>query len=218
MKQKEICGIYKITSPSNKIYIGQSINIYKRFNFYKLLHCKHQTKLFNSLNKYGYDNHRFEIIIECNECELNNLEKYYVDLFNTFNSKYGLNLKDGGGHKGKHSEETKLKIGEASKNRFHSKESKLKNSLSHKGKLVSEETKLKMSLRLIGNVYNLGKKASIEARKNMSFASKGKKKSDKAKLNMSLCKKGIPLSEEHKRKLSEAQKLRRLNEKKQTNI
>ena len=204
-------GIYKITSPKNKIYIGQSINIKKRFNLYKLLHCKNQTKLYNSLNKYGYDNHKFEVLIECNESELNNLEKYYVDLFNTFNSKFGLNLKDGGGHKGKHSDETKIKIGNASKNRFHSKESKLKNSLKHKGKLMSEETKLKMSLRLIGNTFNLGKKASIKARQNMSLSAKGKIKSDETKLKMSLSKKGKIFSEEHKRKLSESQRLRHLN-------
>ena len=32
---KKITGIYKITSPSNKIYIGQSKNIYSRWNAYK---------------------------------------------------------------------------------------------------------------------------------------------------------------------------------------
>lgn len=30
-------GIYKITSPTNKIYIGQSKNIRKRFNNYQNL-------------------------------------------------------------------------------------------------------------------------------------------------------------------------------------
>jgi len=34
-------GIYKITSPSNKVYIGQSINIEKRFKSYKRYDCKH---------------------------------------------------------------------------------------------------------------------------------------------------------------------------------
>lgn len=31
----KICGIYKITSPSSKIYIGQSKNISKRYKTYK---------------------------------------------------------------------------------------------------------------------------------------------------------------------------------------
>jgi group I intron endonuclease len=55
-------GIYKITSPSGKIYIGQSTNIEKRVSRYKSLSCKKQTKLYNSLRKYGWCSHIFEII------------------------------------------------------------------------------------------------------------------------------------------------------------
>ena len=54
-------GIYKITSPSNKVYIGQSIDIEKRFSYYKRLSCKQQSKVYNSILKYGYENHVFEI-------------------------------------------------------------------------------------------------------------------------------------------------------------
>jgi predicted GIY-YIG superfamily endonuclease len=43
-------GIYKITSPTNKVYIGQSLDIEKRFVNYKGLFCKQQTKLYNCLN------------------------------------------------------------------------------------------------------------------------------------------------------------------------
>jgi group I intron endonuclease len=55
-------GIYKITNPNNKIYIGQSTNIDERIKRYKKLQCKKQRILYNSLNKYGWDNHIFEII------------------------------------------------------------------------------------------------------------------------------------------------------------
>lgn len=59
-------GIYKITSPSGKIYIGQSKNIEKRWEKnYKKTQCKNQPKIYNSLKKYGPDNHVFEIIEEC---------------------------------------------------------------------------------------------------------------------------------------------------------
>jgi len=57
-------GIYKITNPKGKIYIGQSINIKRRFNEYKRLNCSQQPKIYNSLLKYGSDNHKFEIIEE----------------------------------------------------------------------------------------------------------------------------------------------------------
>lgn len=82
-------GIYKITSPSNKIYIGQSINIEKRFKQYKRLDCKKQPKLFNSLKKYGPENHKFEILEECSVNELNFKETFYKSIYDTVT--YGLN-------------------------------------------------------------------------------------------------------------------------------
>ena len=41
-------GIYKITSPSGKIYIGQSWNISDRISRYKTIRCKTQGKIYNS--------------------------------------------------------------------------------------------------------------------------------------------------------------------------
>lgn len=55
-------GIYKITNPNNKIYIGQSTNIENRIKRYKSLQCAGQRILYNSLKKYGWENHKFEII------------------------------------------------------------------------------------------------------------------------------------------------------------
>lgn len=83
-------GIYKITSPTNKIYIGQSLDIEKRFVNYKGLFCKQQTKLYNSLLKYGVDNHKFEILEECSVDLLNERERYYQDYYNVL-SVNGLN-------------------------------------------------------------------------------------------------------------------------------
>ena len=56
------CGIYKITSPSGKIYIGQSVNIKDRIKAYKCGHCKEQPFVCNSILKHGWENHKFEII------------------------------------------------------------------------------------------------------------------------------------------------------------
>jgi group I intron endonuclease len=105
----KICGIYKITSPSGGIYIGQSKNIINRKWEYASLKCRDQSRLYNSLKKYGWSNHTFDIICECSESDLNELEKYYIKKFRTFNTKHGMNLTDGGDHF-KHSEETKQKI------------------------------------------------------------------------------------------------------------
>jgi group I intron endonuclease len=88
-------GIYKITNPKGKIYIGQSKNINNRFDSYKkLYHCSQQRKLYNSLKKYGPENHKFEIIKECNIQDLNKFEIEYILYYNTVND--GLNLTFGG--------------------------------------------------------------------------------------------------------------------------
>jgi group I intron endonuclease len=74
-------GIYKITSPTNKIYIGQSIEIEKRWKAYFRLQCKGQIKLYNSFQKYGVDKHIFEVIEECSGDELLERETYWKDYY-----------------------------------------------------------------------------------------------------------------------------------------
>ena len=76
MKKEIICGIYKITSPSGKIYIGQSNNINDRISQYKRKKCKQQTILYRSIKKHGWDKHIFEILCQCDSEKLNELEKY----------------------------------------------------------------------------------------------------------------------------------------------
>ena len=83
-------GIYKITNPKGRIYIGQSTNIEKRFKQYKSLKCKNQTRLFKSFMIHGVDSHIFETIEECSISELNNRERFWQDKFNCISS-IGLN-------------------------------------------------------------------------------------------------------------------------------
>lgn len=78
---EKICGIYLIESPNKKLYIGQSRDINKRFYGYKLLHCKGQPHLFNSLAKHGVDNHIFTIIETCSWNDLNEAERFYIGYF-----------------------------------------------------------------------------------------------------------------------------------------
>lgn len=74
-------GIYKITSPSGKIYIGQSVNFKKRITCYKALDCKKQIRLYNSFMKYGYINHNVEFIEGCLTEQLNKKERYWQDYY-----------------------------------------------------------------------------------------------------------------------------------------
>jgi group I intron endonuclease len=101
-------GIYKITSPSGKIYVGQSTNLEKRKDDYKKLKCEKQPKLYNSLQKYGWEQHKFEIIEECAEEQLNKREIYWGLHYDVLDEN-GLNLKLGDAS-GLCSKETKQKI------------------------------------------------------------------------------------------------------------
>jgi group I intron endonuclease len=115
--------IYKITSPSGKIYIGKTFYISSRKANYKKYRCKGQRILYNSLLKYGWDNHLFEIVKEgiFTDEELSKLESHYIIHYNTFkswNPNIGMNLTLGGDgcrivH---HTDETKKKISNSRKN------------------------------------------------------------------------------------------------------
>ena len=143
-------GIYKITSPTGKVYIGQSTNIEQRFQYYKKLNCVQQVKLFRSLQKYKPENHNFEIIEECEESRLNLRERYWQEQYDVLNREKGLNLRYTkiNSKSGTMSEETKArmsisKTGEKNPihGKTHSEETRRKISEKRKGHKHSEETK-----------------------------------------------------------------------------
>jgi group I intron endonuclease len=170
-KVNPIIGIYKITSPSNKVYIGQSVNVKKRWINYKGLHSKSSgPHLLRSLIKHGYKSHTFEVIEECSIEQLNERETYWkqceLDKVNDDYSKVLFcDLHDNGA--GPRSEQTKIRIGKANKGKKRTEECKQKISnfqkgrpkpkgfgekLSQalKGRIISEEAKQLISKRLKG--------------------------------------------------------------------
>lgn len=63
INKNSICGIYQITNQINgKIYIGQSIDIERRWNQHR--YGKGSIILKNAINKYGINNFKFEILEE----------------------------------------------------------------------------------------------------------------------------------------------------------
>jgi len=145
MLYQNICGIYKITSPTNKIYIGQSYNIRGRYIRYKKLSCIKQSRLYNSLKKYGWKSHKFEVLEEALKEELNELEIKYINKYNSTDRNFGLNL-NSGGFNGNHSEETKDKMRQKAIGRKASLETRKKMSLAGKGRKKSEAWKRKIGL------------------------------------------------------------------------
>lgn len=161
-------GIYKIESPSGRIYVGQSTLLEKAWGYrYKTLNCKGQRKLFFSLQKYRPENHQFEILQECSLEDLNKLETHWKQYYLYINNQdwdkvLFCELYDLGG--GPKSEETKRKISENKIGFKYSEESKRvmkekkndpkyikkiteiarENGKRNKGKTHSEETLQKM--------------------------------------------------------------------------
>ena len=135
--------IYKITSPNGKIYIGQSKNFNKRMQTYKRAVYQGQPKIENSLRKYGFENHKVDIIFKQDEYNvdvLNTMETQFIYFFNSVED--GLNCNYGGDNLS-WTEERKDKM--RGKNNYmfgktHTEKSK---------KLIS----IKSSISLIGNDY-----------------------------------------------------------------
>jgi len=145
-------GIYKITTPSGKIYIGQSINLEKREDDYIKLRCGKQPKLYNSLKKHGWEKHKFEIVEECIVEQLNEREIYW-GLYYDVLGENGLNLRLGDAN-GLCSQETKDKIGLSNSgpkpNGFNQKLSKPVLQFDKQGTLIAEYTSYNNAVKITG--------------------------------------------------------------------
>lgn len=119
LKLLKNCGIYFIQNKiNNHIYIGSSLNIKQRFSNHKstLRHNRHKNQhLQNAWNKYGEEN--FEFIIEQHLSNIESLlirENKYIRIYKPEYNNIQVNFEQ----KFFHSEETKKKIGEKSKQKF----------------------------------------------------------------------------------------------------
>jgi group I intron endonuclease len=148
-------GIYKITSPTGKIYIGQSTNIENRFKGYEKLYCKTQTKLYNSLKKYGWKAHQKNILEECNESQLLEKETYWKNYYKVLEVPSLCCRIDGKG--GKNHLDTNQKISQSNKGTSR-----------NRGRKQSEEEKIYRSQ------IRKGYQPTFEHLINMSNSMKGK--------------------------------------------
>lgn len=175
MNKEVIIGIYSIVCvATGKVYIGQSIDIYRRWYGYINGKCESQIKLYNTLMKYGVDNHEFLIVEKCDAAQLNERERYWQDHFDAI-GRNGLNclLTKTTDKSGKVSDETCKKISIAKKGQ--------------KRAPFSDETKHRMS------IVRKGKKHSVEHVKNQAISQTGNRygpKSDVIKLKLSIANKG----------------------------
>lgn len=136
-----IIGIYKITSPSGRVYIGQAIDIHGRFESYsKLQNCKNQIRLYNSIKKYSWGLHKKEILESCLINQLNEQERYWQDYYDVLGLK-GLNCK---------LTKTNSKSGKLSDKTCEKKSKSMKGKYIRLGVILSDDIKDKMSKASLG--------------------------------------------------------------------
>ena len=115
MKEEEPAGrLYTITSPKGKIYLGQTVKTFKkRMGCHKSAAknkeggCRH---LNNAIRKYGWENMKCELVMECSSLEImNHFEDRFVEIWSLRNEKIGMNILKvgvrGGSTKEMHTEE-----------------------------------------------------------------------------------------------------------------
>jgi len=143
--------IYKATSPSGKIYVGQTVRaLFQRKNrhysdAFNKNYKGYNGKIATAIRKYG-DNIDWTILhtnVAIND--LNELEIEEINKHNSYKSGYN-STEGGGGCKGfSQSKEARRKMSEYQKRKRHSAETRKKISESHKGKKHSTKTRNKIS-------------------------------------------------------------------------
>lgn len=201
--QKKIVGIYGLRNKiTGKWYIGQSIDVVKRFSDYKHLRCLSQKKIHRAIKKYGYENFEKVILEECVNLMLNSREEYWTLYYDSIKNGYNIRLGGRSPMFGRqHTEEFKEHISKKMKGRKYSEESIKKMSIAAKGKRHTLETKEKLKnawkkRKINGNIIteegrnkiskaNMGHTVSEETRKKISAANKGRRRTEEQRLKMS---------------------------------
>lgn len=183
--------IYKLIFPNLKVFIGQTKKSFnKRLYQYKSDAYNDKRKSYDrfvsrAIRKYGWNNIRKEIVLYCEENQIDYYEKELIKLYNSNNKLFGYNLESGGNKNKILSEETKNKISIA--NTGKKRDDKFKEILRRsrigkpsgmKHKKHSDESKEKMkksSKHLSGKNHSMyGKKHTIESKYKMSNSHVGK--------------------------------------------
>ena len=147
--------IYKYTFPNNKVYIGQTYEGSYRYG--EISQYRRQI-VYRAMLKYP--EYQKEILQYCNESEVDELERYYIEKYKANQKEFGYNCESGGSLNKHMSEESKKKISEANKGRI----------CFWKGKCMSDETKKKISNSLKANKHMVGTHLSEETRRKIASA------------------------------------------------
>jgi group I intron endonuclease len=155
-------GIYKITNPSGKVYIGQSWDIAKRWKNYSVSQTKGQHFINHSLAKYGREPHDFEVCLELpydiSQEVLDQMEQAYIFFYKEAGFKMMNMLLAGSGGKPTEVTMQKLRRPKSEEHRKSISDAVKKQWAEGKKKHypLSEEAKNKISKTLMGHPINSG--------------------------------------------------------------
>ena len=93
-----VCGIYKITNKkSGMCYIGQAVDVATRWKQHAKcglgIDTPAQNKLYRAMQADGLTSFTFELLEACPRAQLNEKEKYYIELYQSY--EYGYNSTGG---------------------------------------------------------------------------------------------------------------------------
>ena len=93
-----VTGIYKITNQLNGIYyIGQAVDVAKRWKDHAKcglgIDAPASNKMYSAMQQDGLENFTWELLEKCSSAELNEKEKFYIELYQA--KEYGYNSTKG---------------------------------------------------------------------------------------------------------------------------
>ena len=193
-------GIYILTSPSGKQYIGKDTHLPKRINQHLSGKCRCRA-IQSAIRKYGRDTFTVKVIPYpyISKQMLSIFEQSYIAEYNTYHNGYNLTT---GGDSPEMSFETRQKMSKSAKGKVRT--------AAHQAKLTKaiQGERHPMFGRKGEASPRYGKKHTPETRKKMSQAAKGRKLSAETKRKIGEAHKGKIFSEASRKKLSESQKRR----------
>lgn len=180
-------GIYIIRNKtSNKVYIGQSVDVKRRLSTHKSLleRGKHENDyLQKSFNKDGIENFEFKLIELCNKSELDYKERYWIKYYDSMNRDKGYNMESGGNENKEFSQDRIDSItgkGNPMFGKHHSnkaKESIMKANRGHNNKLtelevaeIKEKLFLGHEVNKLANEYNVAKSTISKINKCINWS------------------------------------------------
>lgn len=170
---------------NGKCYVGQSVNIKRRFMEHKNINKESNQSLVLAYKKYGIENFSFSILEECEEHLLNEREMFWIEKLKPEYNR----TKGGDGNLGRIvSDETKSKLRTAGKSQWDKKtddekERIIRNNLTGPkvGHSVSEETRAKL------RAANIGKTQSKDTIEKRAKKLRGRKKDNSKRQKPVIC-------------------------------